>query len=125
MAEAVLLAPSGPLHLTWVARWDPPDDPADYLAHRQAWDAHCADVAERYGAPTLGPDLSMVRNDPVPGEPPLPLGDLLRRVCAVFGLPDVAVGRSLLDGGEPGLFDAHRVDGAAPPGVWQRLFARA
>ncbi|WP_203788725.1 hypothetical protein [Paractinoplanes rishiriensis] len=124
MSEAVMISAAGPHHLSWVAGWDPPADPTEYLAHRQSWDAHCAEVATAYGAPHRATELSMVRNDPIPGEPPAPLGDLLRRVCAVFGLPDVAVGRSLLDSAEPGLFDAHRVDVAPPSGVWQRLFAR-
>jgi hypothetical protein len=123
MAEAVMLGrEAGPLSLEWYAGWEPPDDPATYLSQRAAWDTFCAEIARGYGEPGRAADLSVVRNDPVPGEPTPPLGDLLRRVCVVFGLPDVAVGRSLLTGEEPGLYQARRVDPAAPAG-WRRLFA--
>jgi hypothetical protein len=124
LAEAVLVDDEGELSLQWGAGWEPPEDPAHYLADRQEWDAYCDELAGRYGRPEGSTALAMVRNDPVPGEQSVPLPDLLRRLCAVFDLPDVAVGRSLLDGDEPGLHDAHRVEASAPPGVWQRLFAR-
>jgi hypothetical protein len=125
MAEAVMLDRDGDLSLQWFGAWEPAEDPARYLADRQEWDAHCAEIARRFGEPERGADLGMVRNDPVPGADRVALPDLLRRVCAIFGLPDVAVGRSLLQGQEPGLYDAHRVEPAQSPGVWQRLFARA
>jgi hypothetical protein len=119
-AEAVAIGRTGPLSLSWTAGRRPPENPAEYLANRQAWDARCAEVAEGYGLPMLGPRLAMLRN-----EPPIPLDDLLRWVCAIVGLPEAAVGRSLLDAATPGLPGARRVDAAAPAGVWQRLFARA
>ena len=125
LAEAVLLDDEGDLSLQWAAGWEPSSDPARYLTERQEWDAYCGDLAERYGRPEAGPALAMVRNDPVPGEHRIPLPDLLRRLCAVFDLPDVAVGRSLLDNNEPGLHDAHRIDPTPHAGVWHRLFARA
>jgi len=125
LAEAVLIDDEGEWSLQWARDWEPPGDPARYLADRQDWDAYCADLAGRFGAPGRGGALAMVRNDPVPGERPVLLPDLLRRLCAVFDLPDVAVGRSLLDGGEPGLHDARRVDAEPQAGVWHRLFARA
>jgi hypothetical protein len=125
LAEAVLIDHEGEWPLQWARDWQPPGDPARYLADRQDRDAYCADLAERFGAPGRGGALAMVRNDPVPGERRIPLPDLLRRLCAVFDLPDVAVGRSLLDGDEPGLHDARRIDVAAPAGAWRRLFARA
>ncbi|MFI5891769.1 hypothetical protein ACIA5D_16815 [Actinoplanes sp. NPDC051513] len=125
LAEAVLLDDEGESSLQWAASWEPASDPARYLAERQEWDAYCGDLATRYGRAEVGPALAMVRNDPVPGEQRIPLPDLLRRLCAVFDLPDIAVGRSLLDNDEPGLHDAHRVEAAAPAGVWHRLFARA
>ncbi|MEU4241844.1 hypothetical protein [Actinoplanes sp. NPDC026619] len=124
MAEALVLSPGGELSLQWVADWDPPAEPARYLADRQEWDSYCAEVAELYERPELGPALAMVRNDPVPGEERTALSDLLRRVCAILGLPDNAVGRSLLDGDEPGLYDARRVEAEPPNRRWQRLFAR-
>lgn len=124
MAEAMMISPvAGRYSLTWVDGWEPPEDPAAYLADRQDWDHYCTEVATRFGARERGVALAMVRNDPVPGESPAALSDLLRRVCAVFGLPDVAVGHSLLDGAEPGLYDARRVD-AAPGGAWRRLLGR-
>ena len=125
LAEAVLIDREGEWTLQWARDWQPPADPARYLADRQDWDAYCAGLAERFGAPGRGGALAMVRNDPVPGERPVLLPDLLRRLCAVFDLPDVAVGRSLLDGDEPGLHDACRIDVAPHAGVWHRLFARA
>jgi hypothetical protein len=124
MAEAVMLDRDGDLSLQWFDAWEPSEEPARYLADRQEWDLYCAEIAQRYGEPERGADLGMVRNDPVPGAARVPLPDLLRRVCAIFGLPDVAVGRSLLEGQEPGLYDAHRVEPAPSTGVWQRLFAR-
>jgi hypothetical protein len=124
MAEAVVLSPAGELSLQWVAGWEPPAEPARYLADRQEWDAYCLEVAELYERAELGPALAMIRNDPVPGEERTPLSDLLRRVCAVLGLPDNAVGRSLLENTEPGLYEARRVDARPPNGRWQRLFAR-
>ncbi|GAA2615586.1 hypothetical protein [Paractinoplanes durhamensis] len=125
VAEALVLSPAGELSLQWAAAWEPPAEPARYLADRQEWDAYCGEVAERYERAELGPALAMVRNDPVPGEERTPLPDLLRRVCAILGLPDNAVGRSLLDGEEPGLYEARRVDAEPPAGRWPRLFARA
>ncbi|MFF5297352.1 hypothetical protein [Paractinoplanes globisporus] len=125
LAEALLIDDEGDASLQWAAGWEPSSDPGRYLAERQEWDAYCAELAARFGAPERGPALSMVRNDPVPGEARIPLPDLLRRLCAVFDLPDIAVGRSLLDNDEPGLHDAHRVEATAAGGVWHRLFARA
>ncbi|WP_433383500.1 hypothetical protein ACQPZX_21520 [Actinoplanes sp. CA-142083] len=125
LAEAVLLDDEGELSLQWAAGWEPASEPARYLAERQEWDAYCNELAARYGQAEAGPALAMVRNDPVPGEQRIPLPDLLRRLCGVFDLPDIAVGRSLLDNDEPGLHDAHRVDAATHGGVWHRLFARA
>jgi hypothetical protein len=124
VAEALVLSPAGEMVLQWAAGWDPPADPARYLADRQEWDAYCLAVAELYGRAELGPALGMVRNDPVPGEDRTALPDLLRRVCNILDLPDNAVGRSLLDGAEPGLYDARRIDASPPAGRW-RLFARA
>jgi hypothetical protein len=124
LAEAVMIDGRGELSLQWIAGWEPPEDPAHYLADRQEWDAYCRDIAQRYGRADRGADLGMVRNDPVPGVEATPLPDLLRRLCRVFDLPDVAVGRSLLHGDDPGLYDARRVDASAQAGVWQRLFAR-
>jgi len=125
LAEAVLIDAEGEWPLRWARDWEPPGDPARYLADRQDRDAYCADLAARFGAADRGGALAMVRNDPVPGDRPVPLPDLLRRLCAVFDLPDVAVGRSLLDGDEPGLHDAGRIDVAPPARVWHRLFAGA
>jgi len=124
LAEAVMIDQAGDLSLQWVAGWEPSDDPARYLADRQEWDGHCREIADRYGEPKRAADLCMVRNDPVPGVEPTPLPEMLRRLCRVFDLPDTAVGRSLLHGDEPGLYDAERVEPAPPGGVWQRLFAR-
>ena len=73
----------------------------------------------------LAHDDNLTTNDPLPGTPPPPVADLLRRLCAVFGLPDVAVGRSLLDGPEPGLYEARRVDATPARPAWQRLLARS
>ncbi|HEX5205031.1 hypothetical protein ACFQS1_35915 [Paractinoplanes rhizophilus] len=125
LAEAVLLDDDGESSLQWAAGWEPASEPARYLADRQEWDAYCAELATRYWRPEAGPALAMVRNDPVPGEQRIPLPDLLRRLCAVFDLPDIAVGRSLLDNDEPGLHDARRVEPAPHVRAWHRLFARA
>lgn len=111
LAEATMLAPgAGPRSLQWAADWEPPQDPAEYLSDRKTWDAYCDEVATAYGQPERGADLALVRNDPVPGRPRPLVADLLRQVCRVFELPDVAVGRSLLVGDEPGLYEAERVD---------------
>ncbi|MET3422664.1 hypothetical protein BJ973_001876 [Actinoplanes tereljensis] len=125
VAEALVLSPGGELSLQWSAGWEPAADPARYLADRQEWDAYCGEVAALYERPERGAALAMVRNDPVPGEERPALSDLLRRVCAILDLPDNAVGRSLLDGEDPGLYDARRVDAEPPAGRWQRLFQRA
>lgn len=74
MSEAVMISAAGPHHLSWVAGWDPPADPTEYLAHRQSWDAHCAEVATAYGAPHRATELSMVRNDPIPRRAAGPAG---------------------------------------------------
>lgn len=125
LSEALMLAPTArPLTLEWVADWEPPEDPATYLADRKSWDTFCAEVAAHYGAPDRGPSLALVRNDPVPGRARPPVSDLLRQVCAVFDLPDVAVGRSLLDSSEPGLHQAQRFD-VTSSGVFRRLLARS
>lgn len=124
LAEAMLLAPTGgPWSLQWAADWQPSEDPAEYLADRKAWDAYCDEIATAYGRPERGTDLALIRNDPVPGRPQPLVADLLRRVCRVFGLPDVAVGRSLLVGDEPGLYEAERFD-VTPRGVLGRLLAQ-
>jgi hypothetical protein len=99
--------------LAWSAGWTPPDDPAAYLVERTSWDVLCQRVADAWGDPAAGARLATVRNDPVPGRPTPSPADLLRRLCAVFDLPDVAVGRSLLAHAEPGLFDARRVEARA------------
>ncbi|NES14754.1 MULTISPECIES: hypothetical protein [Micromonospora] len=125
LSEAVMLAPTAkPLTLEWVADWEPPEDPATYLADRKAWDSFCAEIAARYGAPDRGPALALVRNDPVPGHARPPVSDLLRQVCVAFDLPDVAVGRSLLDSPEPGLHQAQRFD-VASSGLFRRVLARS
>ncbi|GIM91188.1 hypothetical protein [Paractinoplanes toevensis] len=124
VAEALVLSGAGELALQWSAGWEPPADPARYLADRQEWDAYCAEVATLYERPDRAAALAMVRNDPVPGEDRTALPDLLRRVCALLDLPDNAVGRSLLDGGDPGLYDARRVEAEPPAGRWQRWLAR-
>jgi hypothetical protein len=111
LAEATMLAPgASPQSLQWMAGWQPPEDSAEYLADRKAWDAFCAEIAAGYGRPERADDLALIRNDPVPGRPQPLVADLLRQVCRVFDLPDVAVGRSLLIGDEPGLYEAERVD---------------
>jgi hypothetical protein len=125
VSEAAVLTPKArPLWLQWAADWTPPEDPAAYLADRKAWDAFCARVAARYDAPDRAAELALVRNDPVPGRDQPPVADLLRQVCAVFDLPDVAVGRSLLDTRGPGLPGAQRFD-PPPRGALRRLFARS
>jgi hypothetical protein len=110
LAEAVLVTPRERYRLAWAADWEPPADPAEYLIERTAWDALCQRVADAWGDPAAGPRLATVRNDPLPGRPAPTPADLLRRLCAVFDLPDVAVGRSLLAHGQPGLFEARRVE---------------
>jgi hypothetical protein len=109
-AEAILVTPRERYRLAWTADREPAADPAEYVIERTAWDALCQRVAEAWGRPEVGPRLATVRNDPVPGRPTPTPADLLRRLCAVFDLPDVAVGRSLLAHAQPGLFDAHRVE---------------
>lgn len=113
VAQAILVTADELLELGWHAGWEPPADPTEYVLDRKAWDALCQRVADAWGDPAAGPRLGTVRNDPVPGRTAPPPADLLRRVCAVFDLPDVAVGRSLLAHAEPGLFDAHRVEARA------------
>ncbi|RKR89979.1 hypothetical protein BDK92_4343 [Micromonospora pisi] len=125
LAEAMMLTTgSGPQSLQWAADWQPSEDPAEYLSDRKAWDAYCAEIAAGYGEPDRGADLALIRNDPVPGRPQPLMADLLRQVCRVFDLPDVAVGRSLLVGDEPGLYEAERVDGSSY-GLLGRLLARS
>lgn len=113
-ALAGLVTPDGEVStLEWAADWVPPSDPVEYLSDRKAWDAHCADLAMRYGRPECGAALAEVRNDPTPGQPPVTMSDLLRRVCRVFDLPEAAIGCSMLVQHEPGPRDAIRVDAAA------------
>jgi hypothetical protein len=123
-AAARLVTPdrTRPRSLRWTADWQPPADPARYIAYRKTWDADCAELARMYGEPDRGPLLAAVRNDPVPGRPPVPLSDLLRMVCRAFDLPEITVGRSLLDAREPGVYGATRVDPATRDG---RLTRRA
>jgi hypothetical protein len=109
-AEAILVTPRGHHRLGWAADYEPPSDPAEYVIERTGWDAVCQRIADAWGQPEAGPRLATVRNDPVRGRPVPSPADLLRRLCAVFDLPDVAVGRSLLAHNQPGLFDAHRVE---------------
>jgi len=109
-AEAILVTPRRHYRLGWAADHEPPSDPAEYVIERTEWDAECQRIADAWGQPEGGPRLATVRNDPVPGRPVPSPADLLRRLCGVFDLPDVAVGRSLLAHTQPGLFDAHRVE---------------
>ncbi|MGW4463076.1 hypothetical protein [Micromonospora sp. NPDC004704] len=125
LAEATMLSPdAGQQSLQWAANWQPPEDPAEYLSDRKAWDVYCGEIATAYGSPERGSDLALIRNDPVPGRPRPLVADLLRQVCRVFDLPDVAVGRSLLVGDEPGLYEAERVD-VTQRGLLGRLLARS
>ena len=110
LAEAVLVTPREVHRLAWSVDWEPAADPTEYVIERTAWDARCQRIADAWGHPGVGPRLATVRNDPVPGRPAPSPADLLRRLCAVFDLPDVAVGRSLLAHAQPGLFGAHRVE---------------
>ena len=110
LAEAVLVTPREQHRLGWATDYQPSTDPTEYVIERTGWDAACQRIADAWGTPAAGPRLATVRNDPVPGRPPPSPADLLRRLCAVFDLPDVAVGRSLLAHTQPGLFDAHRVE---------------
>jgi hypothetical protein len=116
VAEAILVTPGERYHLGWAADYEPPTDPAEYVIERTAWDTVCQRVADAWGQPEAGPRLATVRSDKVPGRPAASPADLLRRLCAVFDLPDAAVGRSLLAHTQPGLFDAHRVE--ARPRRW-------
>jgi hypothetical protein len=125
LAEATMLTPDGgEQSLQWAANWQPPEEPAEYLSDRKAWDLYCGEIAAAYGHPDRGGDLALIRNDPVPGQPRPLVADLLRQVCRVFDLPDVAVGRSLLVGDEPGLYEAERVD-PTHRGLLGRLLARS
>jgi hypothetical protein len=110
VAEAILVTPRDRFRLAWEAGWEPASDPAEYVIERTEWDAVCQRIADAWGHPAAGPRLATVRNDPVPGRTPPPPADLLRRLCAVFDLPDGAVGRSLLAHPQPGLFGARRVE---------------
>ncbi|WP_329106964.1 hypothetical protein OG792_02515 [Micromonospora sp. NBC_01699] len=125
LAEATMLTPDGGQQsLQWTAGWQPPEEPTEYLSDRKAWDVYCAEIATAYGRPEQAGELALIRNDPVPGRPQPLVADLLRQVCRVFDLPDVAVGRSLLVGDEPGLYEAERVDGTHR-GLLGRLLARS
>jgi hypothetical protein len=125
LAEAFLLMPGAePRSLQWVQDYEPPTNPVEYLTYRRAWESLCGKLAEDYGAGEAGAELARVREDPVPGRDRPLISDLLRRVCQIFNLPDVAVGRSLLDGDEPGLFGAERVEGTRPRGL-RGLLGRA
>jgi hypothetical protein len=110
LAEAILVTPRERYRLGWAADYEPAADPAEYVIERTEWDAVCQRIADAWGRPEAGPRLATVRNDPVPARRSPSPADLLRRLCAVFDLPDVAVGRSLLAHAQPGLFDAHRVE---------------
>ncbi|GAA1074612.1 hypothetical protein [Kitasatospora arboriphila] len=80
--------------LSWAADWTPPADPAARAAHRAEWDAYCAKTAEKAGLPDPAA-LAAVRNDPAP-DGSRPSGEeVLRRLCAVVGASDTAVGQSL------------------------------
>jgi hypothetical protein len=121
-AEAYLIAPGRPpMSLHWVRDCQPPSDPAEYLADRKQWDAFCRQMADGYGDAARGPALAGVRNDPVPGRPPVALSDLMRRLCRVFDLPETTVGRSLLAHDEPGVYEAVRVDARPRRGLLTRL----
>jgi hypothetical protein len=110
VAEAILVTPCERHRLAWASDYEPASDPAEYVIERTEWDALCQRIADAWGQPEAGPRLATVRNDPLPGRPAPSPADLLRRLCAVLDLPDVAVGRSLLAHTQPGLFDAHRVE---------------
>jgi hypothetical protein len=110
VAVAILVTQRERFRLSWAADYEPPADPVEYVVDRTSWDAVCQRIADAWGRPEAGPRLATVRNDPVPGRAGAAPADLLRRLCAVFDLPDVAVGRSLLAHAQPGLFDARRVE---------------
>ncbi|MEV6207106.1 hypothetical protein [Kitasatospora sp. NPDC051914] len=96
--------------LGWSADWTPPADPAEYAAHRADWDAYCAKIAQKTGLRDAAA-LAAVRNDPAP-DGSRPSGEeVLRRLCAVVGAPDTAVGQSLFAQAGPRGRDFVRFEG--------------
>ncbi|MEV8095471.1 hypothetical protein [Kitasatospora sp. NPDC085879] len=80
--------------LVWAADWTPPADPAARAASRADWDAYCARIAKKAGLSEPAA-LAEVRNDPAPDGGRASGEEVLRRLCAVVGAPDTAVGQSL------------------------------
>ncbi|MFJ8041497.1 hypothetical protein ACIRBX_13440 [Kitasatospora sp. NPDC096147] len=90
----------GYLSLGWAAEWTPPEDPARLAAHLRLWRKDCAEIARKTGL--SDPDaLAEVRNDPAPDGSRIAGEDILRRICALVGAPDLVVGQSLFEQAGP------------------------